>query len=289
MSRNQADSHADSALALAVWAMGARFELLLAGLEERHLRAAGEAAVEEIERAHHRLNRFARGSLVARINTAAPTQAVPVDAELLGLLREAERIRVQSGGAFDCTPASPVKPGVRIDETSATVTRLHADATIDLGGIAKGHAVDLAIEALREAGVPSAFVQGGRSACAAFGNRPDGTPWSVLLEPPAPDVAGPLRIDLADAALGVSANLEREHLIDPRTGRPPPDATLAAAIAPMATAADAWSTALAIGALAPGPVGSILWSPLGWTVDADSLGGRASVAPLEHPRPPEHA
>ena len=136
------------------------------------------------------------------------------------------------------------KPGVRLD----------------LGGIGKGFALDLAVEALREAGVDSALIHGGASTIVAIGSPPPSPPppsppeadgWRIALapEPDAPHVL------LRDAALAVSAPtgrmIERDgqrlgHVMDPAAGRPVEGVSLAAVVAPSATVADAWSTALLV-------------------------------------------
>ena len=68
----------DPPLRLAVGAMGTRFELvLLAGRGD--LRAAGEAAIDEIETWHRRLSRFAPDSLVSHINREAARAPVRLD------------------------------------------------------------------------------------------------------------------------------------------------------------------------------------------------------------------
>ena len=91
-------------LRLAVGAMGTRFELVL--LEGRDsLRAAGEAAIDEIEMWHGRLTRFAADSLVSHINREAARGPVRLDRDTFELLHDAVRVWRESEVAFDITIA----------------------------------------------------------------------------------------------------------------------------------------------------------------------------------------
>lgn len=258
---------------LATFAMGTRFELLLFGHDAPFLRAAGEEAIEEITLWHRRLNYFAADSVVAHINRFAAVQPVRVDDETFDLLQRCGDVFEASHGAFDITIAplmrrfgfrerqdrvdrSPGTPRygmdlVELDSVRGTVSFLEPGIEIDLGGIAKGFALDCAAAILRGHGIESALIHGGTSTVVAIGGRPDGDAWKIALAGEGPDSIVPLR----DRALSVSAQhgrtIERDgetlgHVIDPRSGRPVPDAPAAAVITDSATNADAWSTALVV-------------------------------------------
>lgn len=255
---------------LAVWAMGTRFELLLAGDDEPFLRAAGEAAIADIEDAHARLTAFESDSVVASINAAPPGQPVRVDGEVFGLLRLAERVRERSGGAFDIGYRSEnAGPAIALDEHDSCVIRRHETARIDLGSIGKGFALDLAAQALRDAGVQAAFLQGGGSTSVAIGRRPDGERWSIELRPDS--VANVMRVHIEDMAISISSNAERGHVIDPRTGSSADTAALAGCFGARAAETDAWATALLVSSFPSGDLGSILWRPSGWIIRPDPL------------------
>ena len=55
--------------------------------------------------------------------------------------------------------------------------------SLDLGGVAKGYAMDEAVKALREAGIQHALINAGGSVY-ALGTRPDGEPWRVGIQDP---------------------------------------------------------------------------------------------------------
>ncbi len=214
-------------------AMATRFELVLCGTDPTLLRDAGEAALDDIRDAHARLSRFVRTSVVAAINENAGRSPVRLDDELFDLLSLAQRVHAESAGAFDITlGTSPLI----LDPALQTAMLEHPAGSIDLGGIGKGHALDLAAATLTEAGVNSALLHGGTSTVTALGTRPDRNPWAVR-------IAQGFDAHLADESLSVS------HAIDTSTQRRShirgSTTTEAAAVRHSSAAeADAWSTAL---------------------------------------------
>ncbi|HIH36404.1 MAG TPA: FAD:protein FMN transferase, partial [Methanocellales archaeon] len=96
---------------------------------------------------------------------------------------------------------------------------------ITLGGIAKGYAVDKAIETLKQNGIEHALVSAGGD-MRTLGNKLDGTPWRVALRNPQDKKASITTIELCDKAVATSGNYERylneekqsPHIMDPRTG-----------------------------------------------------------------------
>ena len=224
---------------VAASAMATRFEFVLCGSDPSHLRDAGETALEDILDAHARLSRFERTSVVAAINQSAGRAPVRIDDEIFDLLALCERIRMESANAFDiCLGTS----ALILDAAARTAMLQEPSGAIDLGGVGKGHALDLAAATLRDAGVASALLHGGTSTIAAIGARPDGQPWSVR-------IAKGFDAQLADESLSVSNAIEgstaqRRHITGSST------TTAAAVIHTSAAGADAWSTALVAGAAA---------------------------------------
>lgn len=266
---------------LALPAMGTRFELVLvqegdARAEEAQLRAAGEAALEEILDQHRRLSRFEPASLVRRIERRAWQDWVELDLDTFELLCEAREVWRASEGAFDPTVAPLMRAlgfaqdaaeahgldlvaaraavgmqGVELCAERRAVRLGREGIGLDLGAIAKGHALDLAAAILRSAGVRRALLHGGTSAVWALGAPPGADAWRVQL-------AGGqgLVCALCDAALAVSAPHGRRsaaggHVLDPRRGEPARGVRFAAVAGPSARAADAWSTALVAGCAEP--------------------------------------
>lgn len=269
---------------LAREAMNARFELALHGGDPVRLRAAGEEALDEIERIEARLSLFRPTSEIAHVNARAAREPVRVSPPTFALLELAARLHRETEGAFDPTlapllacwgllgRASGRVPDdqelaaaraccgldlVRLEPAERTVRFAREGMRLDLGAIGKGHALDEAIALLREAGVTSALLHAGTSSVYALGAPPDGEAWRVEISGPPATADHPraalTTVDLRDAALGVSAIWGKAfttegrtfgHVLDTRTGRPAEGALLAAIRLPSATEADALSTAL---------------------------------------------
>lgn len=251
--------------------MATRFELVLVGEDEPRLRAAGEEALFELEDCERSLSLFRRDSLLNHIHRAGVAEWVALDTDTFRLFEVCDDVYHLSGGAFDPTvapllEAHGLRDGVRdlaaaklsvgwqgvvLDPERQAVRLRRPDIKIDLGAIGKGHGLDLAARALRDAGVGCAFLQGGTSTAVALGAPPGASGWRVRIgrQAEAPVVT------LRDRCLSVSqtggrtvrrAGKEIGHVIDPRTGQPARGTSYASAIAPSAALADAWSTALLV-------------------------------------------
>lgn len=225
---------------LARHAMHTRFEIVLHGASEPRLRAAGEEALDEIERLEAQLSVFRPTSEIARVNRHAhhgPVKVTPPTFRLLALAGELSR---RTEGAFDPTVGPLLRAWgflgaggawpepaaleaarecvgmdlVLLDEEQCTVRFQRPGLMLDLGAIGKGFAVDSAVAILREAGVTSAFVHGGTSSAYGLGTMPDGRPWKAALNLPGPtDLTGRIT-PAADAG-------------NPRPGTPGTEAILA--------------------------------------------------------------
>lgn len=237
-------------LRFAVAAMGTRFELLLgAGEPDGMGRAVGEAVIEEIEGWHRRLTRFAPDSLLSHINRTAADTAVRLDAATFALFEDALAVFDESGGAF-CITRAGRSGEIELDARARTVRFRGRGIALDLGAIAKGHALDHAVALLREHGVRNALLHGGTSSVVALGTPPGVAGWKVAL---GRDADAPT-VTLRDTALSVSTTTgagggvagAAPHILDPRSGIAAGGAELAAVIGPSARLADAWSTALAV-------------------------------------------
>ena len=261
--------------------MATRFEIALHGDDAVALRAAGEEALEEVDRLEAQLSLYRPSSEIAHVNARAAREAVRVTPTLFGLLHHAQILSGETGGAFDITIGPLVRcwgfmggkghlpePGeleearakvgmhlVHLNAEDSTVRFEREGVMLDLGAIGKGYAIERAAEVLREAGVQSALLHGGTSTIYALGHPPEAEFWFVAVEKPEQEASStPLaKIPLTDEALSVSAvwgrSFENEgksygHVLDPRTGQPAANASLAAVVLPSATETDALSTAL---------------------------------------------
>jgi len=233
--------------------MGTRFEVVLFadadGPRDADLRAAGEAAVDEITYWHAQLDRFAPDSFVSHL-VRSGGDAVRLDRETFDLFDDADAVRRASDGAFDVTVTGDGHL-IGLDRDVRTMTVRGDGVALDLGGIAKGHALDCAAARLAETGITAALIHGGTSSVMAMGRPPDAPGWRVAVGPGAADV-----VVLVDSALSLSdpasqrETFGRDHIVDPRTRHGCPDTERpddrVAVIGPSARLADAWSTALAV-------------------------------------------
>jgi thiamine biosynthesis lipoprotein len=195
------------------------------------------------------LSRFRADSDLCRASASAG-RPVRVGALLLDALSAALRAARATGGAFDpCLGTQmaaigydrPFRPGLRVSPAAPALSRggrwrevvvdrerrtvrIPRGVALDLGGIAKGMAVDAAIEILRDAGVGSALVSAGGD-LAVLGRPPGAVGWSVRLA----ECPGDERVTLHGGALATSSvtrrtwvqgGSQRHHLVDPRTGEP---------------------------------------------------------------------
>lgn len=205
----------------------------------------------------HRLMSFHdAGSDVARFNRAAVGALIEVDPHTLDVLRLASQVATSSGGCFNiaCAPrlvewgylpvpsaATPTYvPGERTYELQADGrVRKTCAAWIDLGGIAKGYAVDVAIAALQRHGVGSACVNAGGD-LRVIGDAD----WPIVIRAPHDPATTGARLTLRNAALATSANYfaaggQASPMVDGRDGQPRTDARSITVCAPICALADA--------------------------------------------------
>jgi thiamine biosynthesis lipoprotein len=173
------------------------------------------------------------GPLVALWTRAGERDALPSAAELA---RARERVGSD-----------------RIEVRADGRVALAAGSSVNLGGVAKGFALDRVRPLLRDHGVEAALLNFGQSSTWAVGAPPDGPGWRLLARAPDGGFAGVLT--LRDRALSVSGSLGQwteiegrryGHVLDPRSGRPLVRRREALVVAPSATLAEALSKALLV-------------------------------------------
>lgn len=191
-------------------AMATRFEIVLHGEDPVALRAAGEEALDEVERLEARLSLFRPASEIAHVNARAAKELVRVTPEVFRLLEQAQRLTEETGGAFDITIAPLVRlwgfwgdqrgvPApeeldrvralvgmhqVLLDPEDLTVRFAQPGVMLDLGAIGKGYAIERAAALLREGGVSAGLLHGGTSTVYALGHPPGADCWRVAVTNP---------------------------------------------------------------------------------------------------------
>jgi FAD:protein FMN transferase len=239
-------------------------------------RARGQAAIDavfvEFRRIDALMSTYKPDSELSRVNAAAATAPVQVSQELYDLLATSIEYSKLTGGAFDVTYASVgylydyrahVHPDARaiaaalpgidyrhielIPDTRSVRFR-RPGVRIDLGGIAKGHAVDRGIAVLEGLGIDRAMVNAGGDT-RIIGDR-FGEPWMVGIRDPRQEGKVIARIPLVDAALSTSGDYERffeadgvryHHILSPSTGKPASAVRSVTVIGPTATRTDGLS------------------------------------------------
>ncbi len=219
-------------------------------------RIAGESAIAAVMDEMHRIDRAMSphkpDSELSRINRDAATKPVPLSAEMARLLERANDFATLSGGAFDISYAAVgrlydyrerIRPtdaelaqarpcvgyrGLILDMGARTLRFERPGMRIDLGGFAKGHAVDNGAQILRHRGIRHAIVGAGGDS-RVIGDR-RGRPWTIgIRDPRRPGELSAL-LPLEDISISTSGDYERyfeadgerfHHLIDPATGRSP--------------------------------------------------------------------
>ena len=217
---------------------------------------SGQAALDAVMAEMHRIDRamspHKADSELSRINRLAGTEPVRLSTEMFGLIERALGFSAVSGGAFDISYASVghlydyrarIAPGssalvharaaigwrgLKLDRAARTLAFAHPGMRIDLGGFAKGHAVDNAVAILAGLGIRHAFVSAGGDSRVIGDKR--GRPWTIGVRHPRDAKALVAVLPLEDTAVSTSGDYERffeadgvrhHHIIDPATGRSP--------------------------------------------------------------------
>ncbi|MET0382676.1 MAG: FAD:protein FMN transferase [Burkholderiaceae bacterium] len=231
--------------------------------------ACMEAAFEAIAEVEGAMSFHRPGSDLSRLNAAPPDATLQVHRGLVEVLRFSGQLHEMTDGAFDPGVASRLVEWELLPRPSAAGAALATDASIrdleciddthvrvrratciDLGGVAKGYAVDRAIEALRARGATQADVNAGGDL------RVLGEPRPVHVRTVGPPSALRRLGDLGDGAVATSAFEElrarpagsraRSTVVDARTRSPVLDRRSFTVIASECMAADALTKVLAI-------------------------------------------
>jgi len=235
-----------------------------------------DAAFDEIARVEALTTRYSPESEISRINSLKGERAgaIPVDPEVVRIVRTSLAISGLSGGGFDVTVAPLVDlwrfqddgavPSrdairaalplvdytvVRVDDAASLI--LPPGVKIDLDAIAKGYAVDRAVAVLAEHGIESAIVDAGGDV-GLLGSPPRAEGWRVgVKHPRSGGLLGVLTLD--GGAVATSGDYQRytmvegrrfHHILDPATGYPAAGVVSVTVSAETAIDADALATAI---------------------------------------------
>lgn len=259
--------------------LGTFVEIAVAGAAPENMEAAVEAAFAAIAKVHSLMSFHEETSDVSCLNRIASKAPIAVHPWTFRVLQAAHDVNIRSNGVFDIRIASALQrlgllpyrtgdsglaetalaDGKSIELLDGLCVRFHGSTTrIDLGGIAKGFAVDRAIDVLCEFGIPSALVNAGGD-IAAFGpqefmialrdpNCPSRSLCDVKLRSEALASSG-ARFDLVQ---GLS--VEGPAIINPASGEPVSAIAGATVRAPSCLIADALTKVVMTAGFASAPV-----------------------------------
>jgi len=254
--------------------MGTLFRIVLYADDSLQAHAAAHAAFARIDSLDAMLSDYREESELSRLSARAGEEGwVPVGGDLWFLLRKSKQVAALSGGAFDPTigplsklwrkafrqgefpdaaalGAAKEKVGhqhLRFHDEQQMARLLMPGMRLDLGGIAKGYAVDEAMKVLRLHGLPIALVDGGGDLLAG-GPPPGRQGWEVA-------IGTDTVLVISRQAVATSGDTYRylewegrrySHIIDPRTGLGVAHGLQVSVLAPDCTAADALASALSV-------------------------------------------
>ncbi|MCG7871642.1 MAG: FAD:protein FMN transferase [Candidatus Thiodiazotropha lotti] len=233
------------------------------------------AVFDEFKRLDRKLSPYKSNSELSLVNRLAAESAIDISAELFYLLQESRKYAELTGGAFDITFASighqydyrtGQKPDqqrtrqtlplidyrhIELDPKHNTVRFLRKGVKIDLGGIAKGYAVDRGIALLRERAIEHALISAGGDSRLIGDHR--GRPWHIGIQAPRKKQAMAAVLPLTDSAVSTSGDYERffetdgvryHHIISPKTGHSAKDVQSVTILGANALRTDALSTSI---------------------------------------------
>jgi thiamine biosynthesis lipoprotein len=233
-------------------AMGTVIEITLIADDEEAANKASLQAFQEIKRIETLMSPWLDSSDVTRINRSAGKERVKVSPETFEVIQKAQEISELSEGGFDITvgsltelwrkarekkitpPVEDVKEklglvnfkNIETDQEGKVFLKKKGMA-IDLGGIAKGYAVDRAFELLKSLGYKNLIANAGGDL--RVGGLKNNQPWSIGIQNPRESQKILARISVSDTAIAASGDYEKffsyggkryHHIFNPRDGFP---------------------------------------------------------------------
>lgn len=255
--------------------MGTRITVELFHADPAAARQSIDAVIGEMRRIDASMSPYIDSSELAQINKEAHKRAVTTGEELYTLIQRSQEFSERTGGAFDITFASVgflydyrqrKRPdqgqlqaatglidyrNLLMNDEARTIRFSRPGVRIDLGGIAKGYAVDRCIQLLQARGIRNALVTAGGDS-RMIGDR-WGRPWTIGVRDPRRKDEVVALIPLKDVAVSTSGDYERyfdengiryHHIIDPESGDSARELHSVTIIGPDATTTDALSTSV---------------------------------------------
>ena len=261
--------------------MGVKFHLKFYAPNQAAAERVARLAYNRVEQLNAIFSDYSPSSELNHLSAKPHGKPVPVSSDLFNIIQRSQRLARETGGAFDITAGPSVRlwrqsrkraqipaadslttatkrvgfQKIKLNPRKRTVTLLSPGMQLDLGGIAKGYAVDEVMRILKQNGIRRAFV-------AASGDMLTSGPpigsegWRVEIR--AVDEFGniyPRTIHLKYQALSTSGATEQfveingqrySHIIDPRTGIGLTNRIAVTVVATSSTVADSRATAISV-------------------------------------------
>jgi len=214
--------------------------------DESRLSKVWSQIMTETERLHRMLNRFDPASDISRINREAALHPVELNDELWHILTDAKKYHRQTLGYFDISLHDYHQ--VILNDDRRSVMFAKEDISLDLGGYAKGYAIERIREVFFREGVTQALVNFGNSSFLAVGSHPHGNYWSVGIENPLQPGQYLKICELCNQTLSVSGNssLHTGHIMNPHSGTYSIERKMVSAISDNAVEDEVITTALMV-------------------------------------------
>jgi thiamine biosynthesis lipoprotein len=260
--------------------MGMAFRIIVHSEDEAKAKRAAKAAFDRVAVLNQIMSDYEPKSELNKLsNLAGSGKVAKISDELCRVLDRAQALAVETGGAFDVTAGASIQlwrrarrvkrlppqyvlakalktvgfHGLKLDAINCTAELTKPGTRLDLGGIAKGHALDEALAVLKKQGLRQALVSAGGDIVA--GAAPPGKKgWRVALIG-LREEAKPELLWLANGAVATSGDLfqfleidgkRHSHIVDPRTGTALTEQRLVHVLAPDAITADSLATAISV-------------------------------------------
>jgi len=246
------------------------------GKTDEQLHAIINHAFQRMEQIDSLTNNYSDSSQISFVNKSAAVRAVSVDTSLMTILRASQEVSLKTAGNFDMTigaikklwkfeserPHVPEADSIQkmlrfvnyklVKLASEKVKFQNSGVNLDLGGIAKGYAIDEAIRIIKEAGVQDALVNAGgdlRVICSDLtrGKR------RIWVRHPRNEGKFVGQFPLDEGSVATSGDYERyffqdsvryHHILDPKTGYPSKKCVSVTVQTKNAITADALATAI---------------------------------------------
>lgn len=295
--------------------MGTSWQLLLAAPPSQPVRPVAGRVQRTLDELDRQMSHWRGDSELSAFNRLPAGEWFALSADFDAVMRLAVEVAERSGGAFDpalgeaterwgfgparSRDSAGLRPDTRPSPPGAWRALVRGGARrwrqpggcrLDLSAIAKGHAVDAVVEALRRDGHRHLLFELGGE-LRGEGLKPDGQPWWVALErPPGAGRLSPLRVALTGHAVATSGDYRRgyvgddgrwlSHTVDPRKGEPVSHGLASVSVLdPCCARADALATALFVLGPGEGPRWAERHGVPAWFVERDGDGWRESVSP----------